>query len=480
MNNNRNITKTTQILVIGAGSGGLTSAIGLAKVGYKVLLVEKHLIGGDCTNYGCIPSKSLLYKSKKIADFKKQAKENNIKLELDDLNKINLQPLIETKKVVQKFQNHESPDWLKSLGVEFMFGQAKFISKNQVKIINPKNSDETDIIVNFKKAIIATGSSAFIPTIEGLLGTPFLTNQNIFSLKSIPETLTIIGNGPIGIEIAVSFNNLGTKVIVIGRKDHILERSEISLTTDLKKHLIKEGIQFLTENTKKIEYDDKSCFKITFDNNKILQTEELLIATGRKPNLDLDLNKAGINSEINGIIINQFARTSNRNIYAIGDCVLDMPKFTHFADYMGKVVVTNLTLQKYLKIPLHISSVDIEKNPAVTYTSPELAQIGFTEKEARQRFNNIKTFEFDLSQVDRIKATDGFGKIIFVTKGLWARIIGVHILAERAGEILPEFQYLVLDKKNIKDINKIIRSYPTYTSGIGSVVINWLVNIFKK
>lgn len=473
-------TITTQILVIGAGSGGLTAAIGLAKVGYKVLLVEKELIGGDCTNFGCIPSKALLYRAKKAADLRKQVKENNLQIDSKELEKISLKALEDTRQVVKGFQEHESLEWLESFGIEFLFGKAKFVSKNQIKVIDSKDFNRPEVLVNFQKAIISTGSKTLIPLIDGLLQTPFLTNETIFNLTKVPKTLTILGNGPIGIEMAVAFCALGSKVVVIGTSDVILQRSEKTLAIDLQKNLEKEGIKFLNKNTLGVTFDQNNQFELKFEDGEMLKTDQLLIATGRKPNLDLQLENAKIESDKKGIFVNKFAQTNNKNIYAVGDCAKNMPNFTHFADYMSKAVVTNLAIQKYLKLPINISKIDSSKNPSVVYTYPELAQTGLTELEANKQYGKVKVYQFDLTKVDRIKATGGFGKISIVTTGFFGRIVGVHILADRAGEMLPEFQYLVTNKKPIRELSKIIRSYPTYTSGIGSLAVEWILGIFKK
>ncbi len=474
-----------EIVVIGAGSGGLTAAIGLCKLGFKVAIIEKEYIGGDCTNFGCIPSKALLYRAQKFSEFKKQyLSKTTSNFETPQeigrfLGEKARQVMQETRNVVENFRKHESTDWLKNFGLDFYHGKAQFIKYNQIKVIKEDGAEKK---IEFKKCIIATGSRTFIPAIDGLKETPYLTNRTIFNLRIIPQKITILGNGPIGIEMAEAFANLGSQVIVIGRKPGILARSDKELSNLLQKELEAKGIKFVTAQVSKIVYESNH-FKI--DNNKdLIESSQLLIATGRQANLDLNLENAGIQFSKKGIKTNAYGQTKNSKVFATGDCVEWTPNFTHFADYMSQKIVTNLAVQKYTKLPILISSINTKYVPAVTYTSLELASIGFTEEQANNKYGvkKIQKYIFDLANNDRAKATGESlkGKIKIITKGFFGNIVGVHILADRAGEMLPEFQHLVQSQARVAQLAKIIRSYPTYTSLIDRVNTQWVATKLKK
>jgi pyruvate/2-oxoglutarate dehydrogenase complex dihydrolipoamide dehydrogenase (E3) component len=480
----------SKIIVIGSGSGGLTAAIGLKKAGYKVTVIEKHIIGGDCTNYGCVPSKALLYRAKKIRENQKFNQENNLP-EIDP-RKLSKKALQETRDVVNKFRDHESKEWLESQGIDIVFGEAKFIAKNKIEISGhdlEKSSekflnkiDDNKIQLKFDKCIIATGSRALRLPINGLDDTPYLTNTEIFDLEEAPKSLAILGNGPIGIEMAQAFNDMGTKVSVIGIADNILTRNDLEAGNELKEIMIKKGINFINANTKNISYEKKE-FVLKFENELSLKAEKLLVATGRAANIELDLEKAEVDYTSRGIKVNSKTKTSNSRIFAIGDCVLNVPKFTHFAGKMGRVTVTNLAVQKYLKLPIYPAKFTTSNVPGVTYTSPELAEAGMNQETAMKKYKqeNVKIFKMDLAKSDREGAQEskpGFVKL--VTRGFWGRIIGVTILHERAGEMLPEFQRLIEDKKGMMDLDKIIHSYPTQLSSLYSLKTQFLLEKLGK
>ncbi|NJL96835.1 NAD(P)/FAD-dependent oxidoreductase [Candidatus Gracilibacteria bacterium] len=458
-----------KVVVVGSGSGGLTAAIGLSKVGYQVTLIEKDHIGGDCTNYGCIPSKALLYRAHRLHNSYETF--DYIKdLEKTFQKKAN-EALQQVKDVVKSFQKHESPQWVQSFGIKLVIGEAKFLSANSV-IVGQQ-------IFKFDKCVIATGSTTYIPTIKGIKDTPFLTNTNIFNLKQVPKHLTMIGNGPIGIELGEAFACLGSQVTVIGNSNTILNKSDLTSSTKLKKYLEQKKIQFKTAHTKRIDYKANQ-FSLEFEDGSSLKTEQLLIATGRQPNVDLDLQSAGIDFSHKGILVDKYTRTSNKDVYAIGDVVSGVPNFTHYAYHMGKTVVTNLTIQKYTQLPIHFAKYSLNLVPSITFTSLELAEAGYNEQDAIAKFGEkaIATYILNFDDVDRtITHNHEEGHIKLITKGFFGKIIGVSILSTRAGEILPEIQTMIANKKNILFLNKLIRAYPSYTSSLDNLFKEW---IFRK
>jgi pyruvate/2-oxoglutarate dehydrogenase complex dihydrolipoamide dehydrogenase (E3) component len=470
-----------RIITVGAGSGGLVVAIAFASVGYESVLIEKGYIGGDCTNYGCVPSKTLLHSSQKFYESHQFIRDNLGKDEAEKVMKKAYQVLEHTREIREEFRHHESIEWLEGLGIKVIKGYAEFADKNNFKITDKTYCSDPELlnsedIIHFDKALLAVGSSPIIPNIKGLKDTPFLTNEHIFELDHIPQSLAIIGNGPIGIEMAEAFTNLGCKVTVIGRRSNILLRSDQELTEELKRYLENKGIQFHAEDTTHVSHTKSKAFHLNFHSGGELQAEQLLVAVGRKPNLHLNLETGNVNFTKQGITIDKYGRTSNPNVYAVGDCT-DVPRFTHFAYHMGKKVGTNLILQKFLKLPIHISSWKTDLVPAVTFTSIELAQAGLTEQEAKDKYNEkvVHTYHYQTPQSDRAKTYNNeLYHIKFVTKGFWDTIIGVHILGSRAGEILPEFQDMIRRKKSIRDLEKLIRAYPTFNSSIDQLSRQWM------
>lgn len=457
----------SKLVVIGSGSGGLTAAIGLAKVGYNVTIIEKEYIGGDCTNFGCIPSKTILQESKKLYTAYKTLGKKPDK----EYNKLAEGVLDKTRGVVNKFRQHESEEWLQSNNVSLVRGKAEFTSPHSLR------AGEVDL--TFDRCIIATGSRAAIPPIEGLESTPYLTNKTIFDLQKVPKHLVIIGNGVIGVEMGEAFAMLGAKVTIIGRQRGILKNSDPEHKERLMHKLEKLGIEFASSNTNKISYKNGE-FSLQGDAGMSVKCDQLLIATGRIPNVDLDLSKAKVKYTQKGIHTKPNTQTTNNKIFAIGDCVAGVPKFTHFAYHMGKTVVANLITEKYLKLPLYRSKIKPELNPSVIFTSTELAEVGLSEKEAKEQFGKVRTFSLDFKDLDRAITNNEEGVIKIITTGFFGRIVGASILAARAGEMLPELQTMITEKKNMLYFNKLIRAYPTYTANLDNFFKQWLYSVVSK
>jgi len=279
--------------------------------------------------------------------------------------------------------------------------------------------------------------------------------------------------------MADAFASLGTKVTVISTHDHILSKSEPELADMLKSILEKKGVEF-KQGLKSVN-SSSNKIELKFANDTI-KVDKLLVATGREPNINLDLDAALVKYNNNGIEVKRNCVTSNNSIFAIGDCC-NVPRFTHMAGHMGRGLVTNLTVQKYLKLPISIMGYCKSNIPAVTFTSPELAQSGLTTGEAKSKYgkDRVKAYTLDLSGEDRLMTQNHEqGKVILVTVGPLAKIVGVHILSKRAGEILPEFQLMIQKGMRIKDLGQFIRAYPTYITKVDHLKLEWLTSIFKK
>ena len=455
------------LFVIGSGSAGLTAAIGLAKVGYDTTLVEEDYIGGDCTNFGCIPSKTLLHEARELHRAYAvlgQEKDQEFRTRAD-------QALARTRAVVDRFREEESEAWLNENNVRLLRGRAKFASKNTL-VVNDRTR-------RFDRCVVATGSRAQIPDIPGLEDTPYLTNKTIFDLATPPSRLVILGNGVIAAEMGEAFAMLGAKVTILGRSEGILKNSDPDHARRLQKHLESLGIECLRFDARQVTHHKENGFTLEDESGRKLRADALLVAAGRVPNSELNLELAGIDSDQAGIKINSATRTTNPDVYAIGDVASGLPNFTHFAYHMGKTVLANLLVRKFLLLPLPVAKIKPERNPSVVFTSLELAAAGLSVEEAREKFSRVRVYALDFENLDRAITNAEEGSLKVVTAGFFGRIVGVSLLAARAGEMLPEFQTLILEKRRVTYLNKLIRAYPTYTANLDNVFKEWLATLGK-
>lgn len=460
--------KSYPIVVIGAGAGGLVIAIGATKAGKKVLLIEKGNYGGDCTNFGCIPSKSLIASAHSAASMK-EGKKLGIEVSSESIqaNK----SLDRVREIVAEIRSHEDPEALKKLGLETLTGTAAFDGPNVLRV----NGN----FIKAKQIVIATGSSPFIPPIKGLDKTPFLTNETIFELKEIPKSLVVMGGGPIGCELAQAFLRLGSRVSLIHSHNELLNKEEACAQEVIAAQFKSEGISlYLGRGVKEVNYRDDQ-FQIFLENGERIESEALLVSVGRKPNVSsLNLNAAGVNYSDKGIPVDLYGRTNQSHIWAVGD-IVGKPFFTHWAEYQARSVLTSLLLPFPFK-------KKIDKNqsiPRVTFTDPEVASIGISEKEASQHYN-IATYTVPFSQVDRaITAGKTEGLVKIVTKKWSSKILGCTIVGPRAGEMLGEMSLAMHAGIPLRKLSGLIHPYPTYNGAIRKAADLWLtqtiLSIFK-
>ena len=430
--------KTTDFIIIGGGAAGLTAAFTAKGFGKKVVLIEKNKVGGECTWNGCVPSKALI-KSAKIAHSIEHAKDYGI----ETTQTFDNSPVLEHVRSIQsQIYTHETPEVLEEKGIEVIIGEAVFISENTVKV-----NDQT---IKGKKIIIATGSQPMIPKIKGLDSVDYLTNEEIFKLKQPPKSLGIIGAGPIGIELAQSFNRLGTEVHVFLRDDKILKKENNSIGVLIKNILSTEGVIFHDHYTiKSIDKDDQGIMI-----NNEFNIQELLIATGRQVNYDsLNLSLASIDTNKKGVIkTTQYLQTTNKNVYCCGD-VIGPFRLSHMAYEQGKAAVMNAIL------PLN-QKIAYEHIVWGVFTDPEIAHLGIKDD---YNSKNTYTFEFDFKNNDRsITDLETKGIVIVQTDHSY-KIKEVNILGPRAGELIHHFQLLKTLKVPLYKVESVIYAYPTYS-----------------
>lgn len=432
---------TYDAIIIGSGSAGLTASIGLTKVGKKVLLIEKNHVGGECTNSGCVPSKTLIHLAREYFEAKRLAG-----------NSVNLKEFRESilEKVREKILEIREEDVvaLKNVGIKTVKDFAKFIDKNTVQVGDKKYTA--------KNIIIATGSSPLTVSIKGLAQENILTNENIFDLQEIPQNLLIYGGGPIACEMAQAFAHLGSNVSIVIRGKHILSREETEIIEETEKNFKALGIRIF--NHSEIEVCENKIAQIkSLDSDKKYKIEfnYLLMGLGRTPNLDgLDLEKAEIKYNKKGIIVDKHYRTSQKNIFAVGD-ISSAFKFTHAADDQARHVVK--------KILLPFAKAEQRQIPRVTYLDEEVAAVGLSWKECVKKYGEDRIVKLFLpwNTADRAKTDEEkYGLAMVFAKRLSGKILGAVLTGKQAGEMINFFTLAMDNKISLWKINKIIFPYP--------------------
>ncbi|MDF1677487.1 MAG: FAD-dependent oxidoreductase [Legionellaceae bacterium] len=433
------------IAMIGGGAGGLSLAAGAAQLGVKVVLVEAGKMGGDCLNYGCVPSKALLEVAKVAGSLKAAAA---MGVHVASLQ-INFSEVMQhVKNAIHTLEAHDSVARFEGLGVRVIQAPGQFIDK--------KTLAAGEYYIEAKRFVIATGSSPFVPPIEGLDAVRYETNETIFNLETLPKHLIVIGGGPIGCELAEAFAMLGSQVTILeGFK--LLPKDDADAVEVLRAHLSQLGIKIYEGiQVKSVEQTSPSAITVQVQTAKeLLQLEgtHLLVATGRRANVaNLGLDEASVKFSEKGIEVNAALRTHNKKIYAIGDVVGPF-QFTHMANYQAGIVLRHMLF----RLP---ARVNYQAVPWVTYTHPQMAHVGLLQEEAEKNPNLIIT-ETLLADNDRaVTRGDTTGKIKVITdkKG---RVLGVTIVGESADELILPWIVAVREKKSLRMFTDIIVPYPT-------------------
>lgn len=436
-------TQLTDICIIGAGSGGLSLAAAASQMGASVTLIERGKMGGDCLNYGCVPSKALLAAGKIAHTFRHSQK---FGVSPQDPN-IDFKAVHDhVHNVMAQIEPNDSQRRFEKLGVTVIREEARFIDRQTIQA--------GDTLIKAKYSIIATGSTAFLPPLEGLKEIPYLTNETIFELTDCPKHLLIIGGGPIGIEMAQAHRRLGAEVTVI-TSHGILPKDDPELVEVVKKKLLQEGVKILEEA--RVEKVSKTTNGLSVTTNDATLTgSHLLVATGRQANLEsLNLKAAGVAHTPRGITVNSRLQTSQKNIYAMGDCTGGY-QFTHVASYHAGIIIRNILF----KLP---AKINMDAVPWVTYCDPELAHVGLSNEQALEKFPETQALRWPFSENDRAlaeRASEGLIKISTKKNG---EVLGASIVGKNAGELLLPWVLAVKEKKKIADIATLIAPYPTFS-----------------
>lgn len=460
------------IAIIGAGSAGLTVAYTARGFGKSVLLIDRNMPGGECTWNGCIPSKAFISQANDIFTIHKYTGF------IVDSSLI----MQKTRQIIDNVYKSESIDVLKRDKIDFLQGNAKFIDKKTLDI------DGKSIIAD--KILICTGSTPFIPLIDGMSDIELLTNENFFRMKNLPGSIIVLGAGAIGCELSQAMNRLGVKVDLVEMSENILPREDSELTGLLEKILENEGVSIHTgfKATRVSMVNNMVNLLITGNSgDKTISAEKILCAVGRKPNTNgLELEMAGVEYNKSGIVVDEYMQTTCKGVYAAGD-VTGKLAFSHMANAQGIVAVRNAVLPFKKKM-------DYNNAAWCTFTSPELATAGMSESEAREKFkDSIRIYRYDLNQNDRAKTKEeinGMFKIICNQSG---KVLGCSILSDNAGDLICEVQVIKTLGINLRKFANIIHPYPTYAEVFSKIgkkalvddllnfpVIRVLRKIFKR
>lgn len=448
------------LVVIGGGTAGLVVAAGAAglDLGLKVALIEKNLMGGDCLNFGCIPSKCLIRSSRIVEEIRK-AKDLGINISQQfDVDFATVMQRM--RRIRASISHHDSVERFKNLGIDVFLGDGKFTSNNTIEVANTT--------LKFKKAVIATGARAVKPKIRGIEEAGYLTNETVFSLTQKPEKLAIIGGGPVGCELAQTFQRLGCEVTLFHRGSHILNQEDPEAAEILQKVLIDEGIRLVLncqlEEVVTVTEGKRLYFSVHSERDSVT-VDEILVGVGRAPNVE-NLNLAAVGVEYDqslGVKVNDYLQTTNPKIYAAGDICMNW-KFTHAADAAARIVIKNTLFSPFGWGRSKLSSLVM---PWVTYTSPEIAHVGMYANEAKKLGIEIETIKIPFISVDRAIADheeSGFLKIHH-KKGS-DQILGATMVANHAGEMISEITTAIVNNIGLSKLSSVIHPYPTQAESI--------------
>lgn len=452
------------LVVIGSGAGGLVSSKQAARRGVKnVALISEHLAGGDCLNVGCVPSKALIRSAKAIREVRR-AQEFGVVLDGDPDNiRVDFDVVMSRmRRLRAKIAPVDSHQATEEAGARVYQGRGQFTSPNTISV-NGKT-------LQFKKAIIATGGRASIPPIRGLKKAPYVTNAELFNLTKLPTHLVVIGSGVVALEMAQTFRSFGSNVTVLNRSAHLFPRTDPDVGGVIEEALISEGVDILYNfnfDEVKSEFSDNGGVSMTVfgkstshdgtTQNHELACDVLLVAAGRTPNIEsLGIETAGINHDKQGITVDDFLRTSNENVYAVGDCVSGVPRLTHMSGEMAKVAVQNSIFNDSWKL----SSLVV---PATMYTEPEYASVGHTRVD-----DNTDVYTSDIEHNDRSilegETHPGFVRI-YCNKGT-DKIVGAICVSSRGGEMISEVVLAMTQDIGLFQIGRAIHSYPTLSEAV--------------
>ncbi|MEM1116418.1 MAG: FAD-dependent oxidoreductase [Bacteroidota bacterium] len=462
------------LLVLGGGAAGLTASGVGVHLGARTLLVERHRLGGDCTWTGCVPSKALLHDAARAHAARSVLTEHAAApagdgqpadaSETDALGAALFESAMRRLRHVRQevYDEADAPERIGRFGIEIATGDARFVGEREVEIEGEHGRRR----VTARRVVIATGGRPVVPPVEGLDEVGAFTNETLFEIDRRPDRLAVLGAGPIGIEMAQAFARFGTAVTVIDRSPVILGRDDAELADRLRGLLEAEGIRFRLGQTVSQASRTDGVAHLVLEDGSTVEADVVLVAAGRAPNVDgLGLDAAGVEVTRGGIVTDASGRTTARGVYAAGDCA-DGPRLTHWAEHAAKTAVTSALLRLPARQdPAHL--------PWVTYTSPELAQVGATAAELEARGEAFETIHLPTRLVDRAVAEGAVCEVKVHVRG--GRILGASVLAERAGEMISELAVAMRNGVPLRKLSDTVHPYPSYGLAVRRAADQWYV-----
>ncbi len=452
-----------QLVVIGAGTAGLVTAAGAAGLGARVALIERELMGGDCLNVGCVPSKGVI-SAARVAATVRDARRFGVQVPAG--SQVDFGQVMERmRRLRADISPADSAQRFTGLGVDLFLGQGAFVDDRTIEVTRVDGSKS---VLKFKKAVIATGARAAAPPIPGLDRVKYLTNESLFSLTDLPARFGIVGAGPIGAEMAQTFARFGSEVFLFEMSDHILSREDSDAAAIVQQQFERDGVNLFTGSQDlKLEPAAHNTIRVTGNRGEQsfeVEVDQLLVAVGRAPNTDgLNLEAVNVKFDRNGVEVNDHLQTTNPRIYAAGD-ICSKFKFTHAADFQARIVIQNAL---FAIGPLGKKKASDLIIPWATYTSPEIAHVGMYPADANKAGLEIDTYIQHFADVDRAildGQPEGFVKV-HVKQGT-DKIIGATIVAEHAGDMISELTLAMKNNVGLGQISSTIHPYPTQADAI--------------
>ena len=454
------------LVVIGAGTAGLVTAAIASALGARVALIERHLLGGDCLNVGCVPSKGIIRASRVWSEVRNA---DEFGITIPEQTKYDFgTAMARMRRLRARISHVDSARRYKDMGVDVFIGNGQFTSPDTVEVDGKS--------LKFSKAAVCTGGRAAAPNIPGLKEAGYLTNETIFTLTELPRRMAVIGAGPIGSEMSQAFARFGTQVCLFEQGDHILPNEDFDAAWIVQEQMGEDGVCFIFR-AQSIRIEVRNGEKVVHHEingeAKELVVDEIMVAVGRAPNVGgLGLEKAGVAYDPRaGVTVNPRLQTTNRRIYAAGDVCFPF-KFTHTADALAQIVIQNALFPHPLG--LGYARTDSLIIPWCTYTTPEIAHVGFYEQQARAKGIDVETFTFPLDEVDRaiLDGEDkGFARV-HVKKGT-DKILGATLVAAHAGELINTFSLAMKAGVGLGTMTRTIHPYPTQAEVIKRVANAW-------
>jgi pyruvate/2-oxoglutarate dehydrogenase complex dihydrolipoamide dehydrogenase (E3) component len=435
------------LVVVGAGTAGLVAAAGAAGLGARVALVERSLMGGDCLNVGCVPSKALIRSARAAAEVRRAAE---FGVDVPDGVRVDFGRVMERlRRLRADISPHDSADRFRSLGVDVFLGEGRFVGRRSLEVDGRR--------LGFARALVATGGRAAEPGVPGLGPGRYLTNETLFSLTELPATMAVLGAGPIGCEMAQAFARLGTRVVVIAISPTVLPREDPEATAFVESALRADGVNLVLGARVTAAEPAGALTRLHYlaaERRETVEVEAVLVAAGRRANVDgLGLEQAGVEFDPAGVLVDDFLRTTNPAIYAAGD-VVPSYKFTHAADAMARIVLRNALFFGRARL----SALTV---PWCTYTSPELAHVGLTEADAARRSVAVDVSRLPLAEADRARLDGDDGLLKLLLHRGTDRIAGATLVAPDAGSILSELTLAMTAGLGLGRLAETIHPYPT-------------------